>query len=165
MEEDALIERRRKLGRIGVLIFLVAFGLRFLLRVNEVQTPVVIADDGRDGDENASTTVTFVQLAWLIDCAPSQNLLGLYAAGDAPCRPSRAVTLGWLQGQLSATGRLASGEYLDQAFNPKNAACLARVLAGTGGQPAGWVCSDERGLYRTDAEGNNVVNVGQLWIQ
>jgi hypothetical protein len=164
MEAEALIDKRRKLGRIGVLIFLVAFGLRFLFRVNEVQTPVVIADDGRTGD-SSSTHINFVRLAWLTDCAPSQNLLGLYAEGDTLCHPSRTVSLGWLQSQLSAAGILASGEYLEQAVNPNNAACSARILAGMGGQVVGWVCSDESGLYRTDAEGKNVVKAGQLWIQ
>ena len=165
---------RLTIARSGIFIFLIGLGLRILLQANQAETPVAVAaavgnvsaaSVSADQAAQASMAVTFVSLEWLSQCASTPEQLGLYARGDAPCQPSRSASLAWLQSQLSSTGMLASGEYLAKAADPNNRACVAQILAGTMGQPAGWVCSDQNGLYRTDPAGQASGQRMRLWIQ
>jgi len=179
MDENAGIERKRRMARAGALIFIIALGLRIyqiatggtaVAAAAEVTAaapspPPPLAADSGSGAATAGQPTTFAYVAWLNNCDPTQTQLGLYAAGDVPCQPGRTVSLTWLQSQLTAAGMLASGEYLEQAANLTVPACFAAILTRADGLQAGWLCSDARGLYRTDASGTDLGGRWQVWSQ
>ncbi len=162
MRDETFSEPRRTLARNGIIVLLIWLGLHIFFQSHNAQTPSVAAAAdvstmvGVTTRPSASPTtpVILVRFEWLNRCQPASGQLGFYAVNDAPCQPSRIASLTWLQSQLTANAVIASNEYLDQASNPVNAACSVIVLTHLGA-PAGWVCSDANGLYRTDTSGRD----------
>ena len=168
MRDETLTEPRRTLARNGIILLLIGLGLRIFFLHNDIETPPAAAADvstlvgvTTSPVTNPTTLTILVRFEWLNRCQPSSGQLGFYAAGDAPCHPSRIVSLPWLQSQMVASGLLTSNEYLDQVPYPTNPACTVIVLTGPS-TPVGWICSDANGLYRTDITGQDPGNRVQL---
>ena len=160
MTDDPRSQTRLAVARIGILLFLIFFGLRlFGIAVTE-QAP--LADAAGNATPTPAAPRIFVRFEWLNHCAPAGAQLGLYAASDAPCQPSRIVSLTWLQSQLAANGLLTTGEYLEPAPVAQNSACSLAVLNSATQQPTGCICSDANGLYRADASGKDSAKRVQL---
>jgi len=161
MTDETLIQPRRTLARNGILILLIGLGLRIIFQNHEVETPPAVAAEvstnvsqTNSPTATISTSTILVRFEWLNRCNASAGQLGFYAASDTACHPSRIASLTWLQSQLAITGMLFSNEYLDQAPYPANPACGVIVFTSSG-TPAGWICSDANGLYRTDTTGQD----------
>ncbi len=178
MTEATPINRKAIVLRIWILLFLIGLGLR-VFQVTAGDAPVAAAAEKAQSREAAPVEPTsptnqvgqasgpvVVRPEWLDHCNPAQTQLGLYAPGDAPCQPRRAVSLNWLQSQLASAGMLASGEYLEKNRDAEgNLTCPAVVFSGPAAQPAGWLCADARGLYRAAVTGPASQTRFQLWIQ
>ena len=161
--ESTLTDSRRNFAKIAMLVLLAGLVWRIMqVGFTEFST-VVTAPDPAPVTVKVTAQPTFVRLEWINLCDPLQQGLALYATRDTPCQPSQTASLAWLQSQLTTKGLLASTEYLEWVDAPANVACRTAVLAGPGGAPAGWVCADWRGVYRTDL---NVQDSGlrfQFW--
>jgi len=157
MENQTLTEPRRTLARNGIFILLIGLGLRIIFQNHAVETPSAAAAGisvTNSPVANPTASTILVRFEWLNHCNSTPAQLGFYGANDAPCHPSRIASLTWLQSQLAAYGVLTFNEYLEPAPYPTNPACCVIVLTGPC-TPAGWICSDAYGLYRTDTSGQD----------
>jgi hypothetical protein len=143
------LNTRRPVVRVVVLLMLIGLGLRFI-QVAAGEPPPAQAAQSTTGARE------LLRVEWLGPCGAAAGL-GLYRASDAPCQPARQASLAWLQGQLSALGLLAAGEYLEPA--PADSRCGAEIRSAAGA-PAGRLCADAAGLYRA---GLNAGEPGQRW--
>ncbi len=134
-------ERRIKLARGGVLMFVLTLGWSAWQNAGEA---LVSAE---------TPPPALIRLEWFGDCDPARGELGLYRNNDSACSPSRTASLAWLQSQLTLIGVLSAGEYLQRAPTPSLPACGALVLAPGGDAHAGWICVDTHGVYRADMTG------------
>lgn len=116
--------------------------LLFAFLLLQAGTPAVQASD-------AAVT----PLGWLGGCYPPVRAVGRYFPGDAPCRPSQTLSLEQLAAALAANGVLEPGESLRFVPNAGARALTCWGLVLGHGQAAGWICSDETGLYRTGMGG------------
>ena len=162
MTDDTRSQTRLAVARIGILLFLVFFGLR-LLSIALTEEALVAAAAGVATPAPAAPTI-FVRFEWLSHCAPEQTQIGLYTASDAPCQPSQIASLTWLQSQLAASGLLTAGEYLEPAPAPRNPGCDIVILNSATNQPSGHICSDANGFYRMDINGKDLARRVQLEI-
>jgi hypothetical protein len=163
-------DSRASIARAGLLIFLVIMGFMFY-QAGVDQAARAATPENRVGSaKNAllappptNTPTTYVYAAWLSACDPTAAQIGLYAATDATCHPSRAVALNWLQSQLTAYGVLAHGEYLERASHTPTT-CLATIY-NSASAPIGYLCADARGLYRADTLGKDLGARWSVWSQ
>ena len=93
------------------------------------------------------------RLGWLGGCYPPARAIGRYFTGDAPCRPSQTISIEQIQAALGAHGVLRPGEILRYAPEQRARALTCWGLVMDQGQPSGWICSDEAGLYRAGMDG------------
>lgn len=153
-------ERRLRLARVGVLMFVLTLG--WTAWQNAGLTPVS-AETPPPAISFSAAADPVVPLApirveWFSHCDPARGDLGLYTAGDGACTPSRTATLAWLQSQLTMMRVLSEGEYL-QSITPRELpTCGASILSA--GAQVGWVCLDANGLYRLDQLGQDT---GPRW--
>jgi len=162
MTDDTRSQTRLAVARVGILLFLIAFGLRLLGIALTEEAPV--ADAAPAATRAPAAPGIFVRFEWLSQCDPAQAQIGLYTASDAPCQPSQVASLTWLQSQLAASGLLTAGEYLEPAPAPPNPGCGIAVLNSATNQPSGHICSDVHGFYRTDVNGKNPARRAQLEV-
>jgi hypothetical protein len=159
--ESTLIDSRRNVAKIAMLVLLAGLVLRIMqVAVGEAAMP---APTYAPNTVPATTQPTFVRLEWLSQCDPARQGLALYTVGDDPCKPGETASLTWLQNQLIIKGLLASTEYLEWVAESTNAACRAVVLASPKGTPNSWVCADWRGLYRANLAGQDPGKRLQYW--
>jgi hypothetical protein len=172
MTDELQNNSKPALLRAGLLLFLIAFGLR-IFQAAIGDAPIAAAADAtrtvsapatvmaNPSQPLPSTAIAYARVEWLTACGLPQPELGLYAPADAPCQPTRLVSLNWLQSQLAASGFLASSEYLEPTAQP---GCLAAILDANA-RPAGYLCADANGLYRADLNGRAPEARFQLWMQ
>jgi len=166
MTDDTRFQTRCKVARLGIFLFLIGFGLRIFGAALDEETPTAAAAGIAPPTPTRAGPKIFVRFEWLSRCGAAETLaqLGLYTASDAPCQPSQAVSLAWLQSQLAVNGLLTTGEYIEPAPDAPNLPCSLRVLTTTMNQPAGWICSDANGLYRADGDGVGAARRVQLLV-
>ena len=145
------LNTRRPIVRVVVLLMLIGLGLRFIQVAAGDAPPAQAAAGARE----------LLRVEWLGSCGASASL-GLYRAGDAPCQPARLASLAWLQGQLSALGLLAAGEYLEPA--PADSRCGADIRSAAGAL-AGRLCADAAGLYRAGLDAGEPSQRWQMWAE
>ena len=163
-EQEAQALKRRGLGRIAALVLLIGFGLRLLgvAQGGILPVGVAVADLGTT-QPHLSGPAAATRLEWLSYCDASRVGLGVFAATDIPCNPSRIISFPALQAELVTVGLLAPGEYLAPAAAPLSPACRVMVVTEATGQVSAWLCADVNGLYRADASGHNHGAHWQLW--
>ena len=157
---EATFEPRRNFALMAMLIFLAGLTVR-MFQTAWAGPAVTYAPPSNPPQPVPTQPATFVRVEWMTQCNGVAGV-GLYAANDGACKPGQTGSLTWLQDQMATRGLLVKGEYLESGTHPTNPACGAAVLAGPG-KPAGWLCADWRGVYRTDASGKNSNQRLQLW--
>lgn len=129
---------RATLGLLIATILIAGFGFLFL----QAGTPEAQAS-GADAN----------RLAWLGGCYPPALAVGRYFPGDAPCRPSQTISLSEIEFSMKTHGVMRLRENLEFAPQPRarNLTCWGLILDGA--KAAGWLCSDDLGVYRTALDG------------
>lgn len=154
--------------RVGVLLFLIAFGWR----ISEAATgaPPVVAAAGTaklnrllPRVDPAPSGLAYVRVETLTPCGDATQL-GLYAPSDPHCQPSQTVSLNWLQSQLTNTGLLAQNEYLASATANAEAHCFATLYTSPS-VITGYLCADAHGLYRAAPDGTAPQARFQIWTE
>ena len=137
-KEQKMDGGRNTLGLMMVTTILI--GLGFLLM--QAGTPTAKASDA-----------AITPLRWMGGCYPPVMAVGRYFPGDAPCRPSRTISLRQLETALAANDVLKAGESLQFASQAQARALKCWALVMDGSTATGWVCSDGGGLYRVGMDG------------
>jgi len=155
---ETTLEPRRSFAVMAILIFIAGLAVRMTQAASDWPIPY----QPRPTTVPPTQPAAFLRVEWMTPCNGLSGV-GLYGANDQPCQPGLAMPLQWLQSQMTTRGLLASGEYLEGGMtHPTNAACGAAILVGPG-KPAGWLCADWGGVYRTDASGQNQRGRLQYW--
>jgi len=149
-------ETKTGFARLGVMVFIVAFGARLVQQAKGV-TPVAA--------HAGETSPHVVRLEWLTHCPQSDNQLGLYTRGEARCHPTRQVSVDWLQTHLLQNHVLTEGETLSRFAHPTNSKCGAVILAGANRDLNGWICFEGETVYRTSLAGQTKGAAFQVWVQ
>jgi hypothetical protein len=158
---EATLQPRRNFALMAMLIFLAGLAFRM---AQTAGGPVVITLPAQQPVATPIPTqpATFLRVEWMTSCNGAAAV-GLYLGTDAACKPGQTMPLTWMQDQLTTRGLLVKGEYLEGGMtHPSNSACGAAILNGPG-KPAGWLCADWRGVYRSDASGKDAGQRLQYW--
>src|SRR5262245_26797309 len=103
-------ERRLKLARSGVLMFVLTLGWTAWQNAGlapasaetpppNIELPVNNVDRVLSPAASPDSPLAPIRIEWFSHCDPSRDELGLYAASDGACSPGRTATLAWLQSQ------------------------------------------------------------------
>lgn len=156
------------LGRVSVLAIVLFLVVRLFLmwadarpgRTVDAAAEAPAGELARAGRPTLHFQRELLRLHWDPHCPASERPIRLYAASDAACQPWMAETVAWLRGELVGLTVLAETEALSLLQVHERPACGAAILEA--GRLTGWLCADLRGLYRTNAWGEEL-RPGRRW--
>lgn len=148
-------ESRLGIGRVAVLVVVLFLIVRMFLIARGPGRGEAAPPQTTPTPTPAPTATLVPQILrpQFLACANLGDSVGLYAANDAVCKPTKTLTFEQLVDVSRATGLVQASESVLRLGLESQPTCAYTVTAE--GKIVGWLCTDSAGLYRINSQGQD----------